>query len=78
MAANRDEDPVYASRMALILRWRRIANLFCVLLVVYAAIWLAHDGTPSRQAHAPLVWSFLAFIVAAQVAINLLTIRLRK
>jgi len=64
--------------MRLILRWRRIGNVFCFFVATYGLLIVWRDPGLRLADHALLAGSLLAFIVAAQIAMTLLTVLLRK
>lgn len=68
----------YEARMLLILRWRRIGNMFCLFLAAYGVVILVRDPKLTQPSHALLVGSLLAFIVAGQATMTIFTLLLRR
>lgn len=68
----------YEARMQLILRWRRVGNMFCLFLAAYGVVILVRDPKLAQPSHALLVGSLLAFIAAGQGAMTIFTLLLRK
>ena len=77
MARNPESDTAYISRMRLILRWRRIAHLACLLIGLYAVGWLLLEPNILQSPHLMTVGSLFAFAVAIVVAVNALSFLLR-
>ncbi len=68
----------YWKRMLFIQRWRRITWLVCLLLALWALLFLQLDSGSQHPPTVMIVKSTFAFIVAAIAAVNFFTVRLRK
>ena len=71
-------DSSYWPRMLLIQRWRRIELPICAALALCGLIALLIDPDVQQPPTFMLVGSVFAFIVAVLVAVNVLTISMRK
>lgn len=72
------KDPSYWRRMIVIQRWRRIINMICLLIAVYALAMTAFDPPTHHPGVMRLDESLLIFVVALLVAVNVLTVAFRK
>lgn len=77
MASNAAKATSYDARMRRILRLRRVGNVSCIFIAIYALGWvfLGFNSTPSL--YSMMVSSLIAFIFAIVVAVNVMTFLLR-
>jgi len=73
-----DDEEIYGARMEKILRWRRIANLACLILFLGVLGTTLGDPGLVFASHLRLVQSLFAFTIALFLAVNLLTVWYRK
>jgi hypothetical protein len=77
METNAGNANTYNARMLLIQRCRRIGNITCVFIAIYALGWVLLGSHSLQSPYYWIISSLGAFIFAIVVAVNVLTFLLR-
>lgn len=77
METNPANATAYDARMRLIQRYRRIGNITCVFIAIFALGWMLLGSHSLQSPYLLIASSLVAFIFAIVVAINVMTVLLR-